>query len=76
MPEACPFCGSDSIRDRGPYDDEQGEWFYMDCKDCAATGPCRDTVQKAILAWNTRAAPRDKKPHSWTRVLRDDAENP
>ena len=47
----CPFCGSNEVHvvEAGP-----GNW--VSCLDCDSDGPVVGTIEKAVAAWNTRAA--------------------
>lgn len=46
----CPFCGHEDVEI-----DEIGMSEYaVDCPECRAIGPIRDTVMEAIGAWNDR----------------------
>ena len=49
----CPFCGMDA----GEVFDMGG--FYVSCCECEAQGPCRETKEEAIKAWNYRAGEED-----------------
>lgn len=61
----CPFCGND-VASQGfwygcaPGDEPRG--YHVFCLECGETdaldGPRRDTLEEAIIAWNTRAQPR------------------
>lgn len=48
MPRPCPFCGSDATHVECVGEDE----FFVECKACGATGPCRETESGAIVDWN------------------------
>lgn len=46
----CPFCGNAE-----PVAYEQTYYAWVQCRECDAEGPAKDTGQEAIEAWNTRA---------------------
>lgn len=52
LPKPCPFRGSGDVG-IDSYSDEA--WFYVCCRECAASGPEDSTEVKAALAWNRRA---------------------
>lgn len=51
-PDACPFCGCQAI---APRHTSQGRAWWR-CLECETTGPVRPTIEKALKAWNSRAA--------------------
>lgn len=52
LPKPCPFCGSGDVTIESY---NNGEWFFVDCRECGATGPEEPTATKAALAWERRA---------------------
>jgi Lar family restriction alleviation protein len=55
--KSCPYCGSDEHGDEGirlRLTSTSNGYFAIICS-CGATGPIRDSEQRAIEAWNTRA---------------------
>jgi transcription elongation factor Elf1 len=51
LPEiaACPFCHSPRTRLSLP---EFGEWFFVECAVCDATGSTRPNAAEAVDVWN------------------------
>jgi Lar family restriction alleviation protein len=49
-PKPCPFCGGRPTNEEPIYDGR----YKMECSDCHAVGPRRQTEAEALAAWNTR----------------------
>jgi hypothetical protein len=47
--KACPFCGWRQAQ----VEAIEGV-FCVECPDCCAAGPVEDTLENAVIAWNTR----------------------
>lgn len=53
MKEKCPFCGADIVHLL--INEEHGDTPYAYiCARCGATGPYRETPDRALGAWNDR----------------------
>lgn len=50
--ESCPFCRSDNL---WLIEESEIEYNWVHCKDCGADGPCKETKEEAVKAWNRRA---------------------
>jgi Lar family restriction alleviation protein len=51
--DACPFCGSRTLR---LYEYAYAKMFAVDCGDCGAQGPRHSSPFEAQRLWNERAA--------------------
>lgn len=50
----CPFCGGNDTETVSLSALLEYDWWTVDCKDCAISGPMRWGEDAAIEAWNNR----------------------
>jgi len=83
--QSCPFCDADKDKDKGArmkLISTSSGYFAVTCH-CGATGPMRDSKEKAIESWNRRDfSKRDGEQYSFSSsftlgqvVLRGDLES-
>lgn len=58
--KACPFCGAEGAKFEatvgvisrvGSYAAKECQHMVV-CQSCKATGPCKGTISRAVIAWN------------------------
>ena len=52
----CPFCGGHDVTPNQTLDSVKSRprLYWMNCSTCDATGPDKDTLNEAILNWESR----------------------
>lgn len=50
----CPFCGEDEMSFYGYGLSSDEKDVYIQCNTCTTTGPNGDSIESAVLQWNTR----------------------
>lgn len=64
----CPFCGSKKVQldalmiGEAGKDNATPHGWHVECTECDASGPWRDTEAEAAQGWNRRPLPQEARP--------------